>query len=209
MQIGELYPGIVADPDILGGKPVVKGTRIPAEILIGHIAAGMNGEEVAEGYGVTVKDVRAALGYAAQMRSNEMSPIRKAFGYITREHNGQRQVLVFTQRDLPDAGIQIPKGTVEDHETPEQAVMREMRKETGLTQRVLIGEIASDHWRYAGHTYARHFFHLTCADTPDTWDHEVTGQGEDNGMIFRYFWMRDTAMLPAAWGHGDYLERVL
>lgn len=138
-----------------------------------------------------------------------MPPIRKAFGYVTREHNGQREVLVFTQRAFPAAGVQIPKGTVEDHETPEQAVMHEMREETGLTRCVLIGAIASDLWRYEEHTYVRHFFHLTCEDAPDRWDHAVTGQGADNGLIFQYFWTSNGTILPQGWRHGDYLDRVL
>lgn len=29
MSVVELYPGVVSDPAILGGKPVIKGTRVP------------------------------------------------------------------------------------------------------------------------------------------------------------------------------------
>jgi uncharacterized protein (DUF433 family) len=67
----ELFPGIVVDPSIRFGKPVIKGTRVPIDILVGKVAGGMSIEEVAEEYGVTSQDVRAALGYAAQRLAEE------------------------------------------------------------------------------------------------------------------------------------------
>ena len=42
-----------------------------------------------------------------------MQVIEKAFGYITRTHEDQLQVLVFEQNSV-GAGIQVPKGTVEE-----------------------------------------------------------------------------------------------
>ncbi len=61
----ELAPGIVVDPNIRHGKPVIKGTRVPVELLIGKLADGMTPAEVAEEYGLADADVRAALAYAA------------------------------------------------------------------------------------------------------------------------------------------------
>ncbi|WP_317778974.1 hypothetical protein [Peribacillus sp. CSMR9] len=55
-----------------------------------------------------------------------MIPIRKAYGYVTRTINGETQVLVF-QHPISEAGIQIPKGTVEPHEDTYQAVGNERR----------------------------------------------------------------------------------
>jgi uncharacterized protein (DUF433 family) len=69
----ELCPGIVVDPAIRFGKPVIKGTRVPVEILVGKVAGGMTVDEVAEEYDVTPDDVRAALGYAAQRLAEETS----------------------------------------------------------------------------------------------------------------------------------------
>lgn len=138
-----------------------------------------------------------------------MAAIRQAFAYITREHQGQREVLVFTHRDFPEASVQVPKGTVEPEETPEQAVVREVYEESGLTGCRLLGKIASDQWIFEGVAYARFFFHLTCDGAPDAWDHTVTGQGEDTNLVFQYCWTSDRTLLPRVWGHGDYLDRVL
>jgi uncharacterized protein (DUF433 family) len=52
---------------VLGGQPVVRGTRVPVRALVGSLAGGMTIEQVCASYRVTVEDVRAALGYAAQV----------------------------------------------------------------------------------------------------------------------------------------------
>jgi uncharacterized protein (DUF433 family) len=67
----EIYPSITVDPRVRFGKPVVKGTRVPIELLVGKVAGGMSIEEVADEYGVTPEDVRAAIGYAAQRLAEE------------------------------------------------------------------------------------------------------------------------------------------
>lgn len=67
MQAVEVYPGIVSDPKILGGKPVVKGTRIPVSLVLGKLAGGMSIDEVIYEYYLTIEGVRAALGYAEQL----------------------------------------------------------------------------------------------------------------------------------------------
>ena len=57
------------------------------------------------------------------------STVEKVTAFVTRERNGVRELLLFRH---PTAGIQIPAGTVDDGETPEAAVMREVYEETGL-----------------------------------------------------------------------------
>jgi hypothetical protein len=46
----EIAPGIVVDPKVRFGKPVVKGTRVPAELVVAKLAGGMTAQEVAEEY---------------------------------------------------------------------------------------------------------------------------------------------------------------
>lgn len=67
----EIAPGITVDPGIHHGRPVIQGTRIPVEIVIGNMAGGLSAEEVASEYGITLEDVRAALSYAAEMLAGE------------------------------------------------------------------------------------------------------------------------------------------
>ncbi len=69
----QLYPHIVADPDILAGKPIIEGTQVPVSTLVAASAGGNSLDEVAHAHGVTVDDVRAALEFAAQ-RAGEAAP---------------------------------------------------------------------------------------------------------------------------------------
>jgi len=71
MQAVELYPGVVADPQILGGKPVIKGTRVPVSLVLGKVAGGMSIDEVRDEYYLTDGGIRAAFGYAAQQINSD------------------------------------------------------------------------------------------------------------------------------------------
>jgi uncharacterized protein (DUF433 family) len=62
---------IAIDPEVMGGKPVIKGTRVPIQVIVGSLAAGDTLAEVCEDYGLTEEDIRAALAYAAEMLSQE------------------------------------------------------------------------------------------------------------------------------------------
>ena len=56
------------DPEILSGKPVVRGSRIAAEFVIGLMAAGMSESEILENYpGLQHEDILACLAYAGQL----------------------------------------------------------------------------------------------------------------------------------------------
>jgi len=72
MQPVELYPGISSHQGILGGKPVITGTRVPVDLVLGQLASGMTTEEVCYEYHLAPEQIRAALGYAAQRLSEEV-----------------------------------------------------------------------------------------------------------------------------------------
>ena len=56
---------IVQDPEILVGKPVVKGTRLSVELILGHLAENPDLDELFAAYPrLTVEDVKAVLAYA-------------------------------------------------------------------------------------------------------------------------------------------------
>jgi uncharacterized protein (DUF433 family) len=63
---------IVCDPEILVGKPTIKGTRISVELVLGWLAAGWSIEQLVENYPhVKRDDVLAALSYAAEYMREE------------------------------------------------------------------------------------------------------------------------------------------
>jgi uncharacterized protein (DUF433 family) len=62
---------IVIDDKIHFGKPVIKGTRVPVELVIAKLAGGMTFEEVQKEYKISRNDVLAALDYAAKTISGE------------------------------------------------------------------------------------------------------------------------------------------
>lgn len=56
---------IVQDPEIMVGKPVIKGTRIPVERVISHLAHTPDLDDLFAAYPrLTIEDVQAALAYA-------------------------------------------------------------------------------------------------------------------------------------------------
>ena len=78
MSSQELSPGIISDPAILGGRPVIVGHRITVSQVIGHIAAGDSIEEVRENYHLTAEEVLAALTFAAEsVRVRELTYVAK------------------------------------------------------------------------------------------------------------------------------------
>jgi uncharacterized protein (DUF433 family) len=63
---------IVTNPDILVGKPSVKGTRLSVELILGWLAQGWTIEVLLENYpSLTRDDVLAALAFAAEMLHDE------------------------------------------------------------------------------------------------------------------------------------------
>jgi uncharacterized protein (DUF433 family) len=56
---------IVVDPEILGGKPVVKGSRLAVEFIVDLLANGWTEDEILRNYpGLTREDILACLAYA-------------------------------------------------------------------------------------------------------------------------------------------------
>src|SRR5690242_6863531 len=73
MNAHHYYDRIVVDPDILGGKPVVKGTRIPVEIVVERLADDLDLNTLFEDYPrLTKEDVQAILHYAQAFCGNPL-----------------------------------------------------------------------------------------------------------------------------------------
>jgi len=62
----------VVDPEILVGKPVIKGTRIAVEFVIDLLARGYTKEQILEQYDhITAEDIQACLAYAGETLRSE------------------------------------------------------------------------------------------------------------------------------------------
>ena len=63
---------IVCEPDILGGKLSIKGTRTSVELILGWLALGWSFDDLMESYpGISRDDILAALAYAAAVVHEE------------------------------------------------------------------------------------------------------------------------------------------
>ena len=61
-----MHDRIELNPNIMGGKPVIRGTRVPVEAILRKLGAGMPESEIlADHPHLTVEDIRAAQAFAA------------------------------------------------------------------------------------------------------------------------------------------------
>ena len=67
----EIAHRIGIDQRVRFGKPVIKGTRVPVDLVLGKLAGGMTYEEVMSEYDLTKEDILAVLDYAAKHLSSE------------------------------------------------------------------------------------------------------------------------------------------
>ncbi len=67
-----LLQRITLNPDVMAGKPVIRGTRIPVELIVRMLAQGIPESEILSEYPhLNPEDIRAALVYAAQTLAHE------------------------------------------------------------------------------------------------------------------------------------------
>ena len=63
---------IVADPDILAGKPIIRGTRIPVDLILKKLAGGAPAKEILKDYPrLTKGHIQEILKYAHSLVSRE------------------------------------------------------------------------------------------------------------------------------------------
>jgi len=67
----EIAPRIIIDEKVRFGKPVIKGTRVPVELVLGKLAAGMSYEEIMSEYDLGKEDILAVLDFAAKNLAGE------------------------------------------------------------------------------------------------------------------------------------------
>jgi uncharacterized protein (DUF433 family) len=66
---------IVSTPDVLRGRPRIKGTRIPVSLILGYLAAGKAVEDIRREFpDVTPQQIAACLSYARDLSEFEVAP---------------------------------------------------------------------------------------------------------------------------------------
>jgi uncharacterized protein (DUF433 family) len=72
MTTEDLVQRIEVDPAVMAGKPVIRGTRIPVELIVRMLGEGVAEADLLEQYPrLQPDDIRAALIYAARVLGNE------------------------------------------------------------------------------------------------------------------------------------------
>lgn len=137
-----------------------------------------------------------------------ITPIPKVLCYIT----WQGRLLVFTQPERPEQGLQVPGGSIEPGEEPAAAALREAREETGLPQLSVESYLGSALYELqvdVGPPHSRHFFHLLCATPPaEQWQH-VEPATALRPFIQRFdFYWQAIASAHLDWEMGLYLDRI-
>jgi ADP-ribose pyrophosphatase YjhB (NUDIX family) len=130
---------------------------------------------------------------------------KRVVGYVTRG----RELLILDEH----AGVaQLPAGRVDANESLEDGLVREVAEETGVTGLTVVSELAGpeEFARLFGHgAHESHAFHATTAmETPDRWEHPVTGSGMDAGFVYPCRWV-PLDECPPLWGKPDPLVEKL
>ena len=115
----------------------------------------------------------------------------RVLAYVTRERDGQIELLVFDQRDDPEAGTQVPAGRLDPGESLEQGLLRELHEESGIVGARIVRELPVLGEWVAKSPYDDHAFEVRVDGTApaDTWEHVVHGDGDDAGFVFCYRWV--------------------
>lgn len=72
---------IEIDPEVLGGKPVIRSTRIPVELVLRKLAEGATESDLLDAYPrLTREDIHAALAYAADSIAHEAIVLPRTAG---------------------------------------------------------------------------------------------------------------------------------
>ncbi|GLV60681.1 DNA mismatch repair protein MutT [Dictyobacter sp. S3.2.2.5] len=143
-----------------------------------------------------------------------MLPIKqKVFAYITH----QQRLLLFAHTFIPEAGIQVPAGTLEPGEQPESGVLREAFEETGLSG-LLLDRLLGIHERDMSdfgnnEIHRRYFYHLIYPKPVQArWRHaeeHPSSHDEQGPILFDFFWATIPHEVPPLIAdHGWFLPQL-
>ncbi len=135
--------------------------------------------------------------------------VKKVVAYAT----SSDRLLVFEHRDSPEAGLQVPAGTIKDGEPPEEAVLREFFEETGLSDVKCVQFLGRAEYDISPYRYEiqdRYFFHLEIDESvPSEWVHYEMHDGLSAPTAFCLYWLKLTDdRLNLAAGQGEFLYKL-
>ena len=153
------------------------------------------------------------------MVSDALTVKRKGFAYVTHGAAGRERLLIFSHPHAPEAGLQVPAGTLEEGESPEVGALREAHEETGLSELELVGFLGEQRrdMRDVGKTelHHRYFFHVRCTakTPPERWRNyevypsdQVAAGAVTERPLFELFWVPlPDGVPPLVTDHARYL----
>lgn len=126
--------------------------------------------------------------------------VQKVCPVILRQQDESWQILAFRH---PKAGTQLMKGTVEEEERPEEAVLRELAEESGIDSAKIVQKIGE-----LGLQKTRQHWHLFLCQpalaAPDQWSFFTEDGG---GLVFQFFWHNLEEIPDESW-HKNYLSAL-
>jgi 8-oxo-dGTP pyrophosphatase MutT (NUDIX family) len=141
--------------------------------------------------------------------------VHKVAAYITCEN----RLLVFSHVDFPEAGIQIPCGTVMQGEDLDEAVLREAHEETGLDELRIVAFLGTRIYDMrpidgTKRTVHRHYYHLLVPGVrkADRWQHweKDPSEGAPEPILFELYWVEIPDGIPQLGAElGDMLPVLL
>ncbi|PIC76387.1 NUDIX hydrolase [Sporosarcina sp. P19] len=138
---------------------------------------------------------------------------RKVIAYITKGEGRHRKLLVYEQKDQPEAGLRVPGGTIERNELLLDALYREIEEESGIVRDELILEGKVKASKYFPEDknviYERTIFHFSyLGESRHEWEYIVEGEGKDAGQLLSYRWMPLQEVPKLAAKQGEAIEYI-
>lgn len=97
IKIARRHERIAARPEVVGGKPCIQGTRIPADLIVEKLGHGQSGDDILEAYpGLTLEDLRAVEAHARAVPAALLEAVVAHFDPL--------QVILFGSRARGEAG---------------------------------------------------------------------------------------------------------